>query len=461
MKYRGLNYVANLAYEGATRSERFPDWNSTRDGPNAVLEHELDILVRRSRDAYRNVPWIKQAVDTLVNDEVGCGIVPRFRCSDKKIRDKLQSLWNIWSDECDYDGLFNFNGILSLAVTERLVAGESFILFKVGNNELQVPLQLQILESEQLPLLVMGNDSIQLGIEVLYNKRIAYHFYKNHPGERRFTAHYNDLVRVVKNDVVHHYCPTRAGQLRGDPACATSLMRMKVFDSYETAELSRKTTKSHITGFVKQPIIDDIISPITGESVSVVDGTGQINVTPGTIVELRPGEDITFTNSDDSGDNFAAFMREQKLAMAAGFNMPYELLSGDYASTNDRILKVILGGYHRAISKKQDLVTIHQVCRNTVNKWIDMAVLSGAIDIPGYADDAEVKIDSRKVDWRPEGWPYMHVLQDINAKLLKIKSGLSSRSAEAAEMGGYDIEDIDLQNQEDNKRANDLGLTYE
>jgi lambda family phage portal protein len=478
-RYRGLNpvarfsrligsdgrpLIANRAYEGATQGRRAAGWDAPDDGPNAALEHDLAWLIRRSRAAYRNIPWIRRAINSLVSNEIGSGIIPRFRCGNQALRDRLQTLWTAWIDEADADGNLNFYGLQALAVQERLIGGECFIRLRprLMSDGLTIPLQIQLLESEQLPMSIYTDERTQYGIEIsATGKRLAYWFYRRHPGERRYGAGLGELTRVPADAVIHHYQPLRAGQLRGEPAAAASLLRTRVFDDYEDAELARKAARAQITGFIRPPMMDDGMTPLTGDAPQIVDNAGQINLQPGTIAELRPGEEITLANSDDAGAGFADFQREQKLAMAAGLDLPYELMSGDYSKVNDRLMRAMMGEFHRQLTQRQDHLTIHQLCRGVVNAWLDFAVLSGAVEIPGYDRDPVVKADARRVDWRADGWPYLHALQDVQAKALQVRAGFTSRAAVVAEMGGYDVEDIDQQNADDADRAAELDLKFD
>lgn len=460
----GLPQVNNLAYEAATRGRRADGWDAPDDGPNTALEYDLALLIRRSRAAYRNIPWIRRAVNSLADNEIGSGIVPRFRCANKTLRTHLQALWNEWVHDADADGVMNFYGLQRLAVLERLIGGECFARLRPRRMEdgLTVPLQIQLLESEQLPLNIFTANAAQYGIELTpFGQRLAYWFYRSHPGERRYGANLSELTRVPAAGVIHHYQPLRAGQMRGEPATAAVLLRTRVFDTYEDAELARKSARAQITGFIRPPLVEDGSTPITGDASQIVDNAGQINLQPGTIAELRPGEEITLASSDDAGAGFADFQREQKLAMAAGLDIPYELLSGDYSKVNDRLMRAMMGEFHRGLTARQDHLTIHQFCRGVINAWLDTAVLAGAVTIPGYADNPVIRADARAVDWRADGWPYLHALQDVQAKALQVRSGFTSRAAVVAEMGGYDVEDIDAQNADDAHRAASMGLRFD
>ncbi|MCY1304748.1 phage portal protein, lambda family [compost metagenome] len=59
----------------------------------------------------------------------------------------------------------------------------------------------------------------------------------------------------------------------------------------------------------------------------------------------------------------------------------------------------------------------------------------------------------------PQGWAYIHPVQDVQGKLLEIGGGLASRSEHVLRTG-YDAEQIDQENADDNARAERLGLDY-
>jgi capsid protein len=84
--------------------------------------------------------------------------------------------------------------------------------------------------------------------------------------------------------------------------------------------------------------------------------------------------------------------------------------------------------------------------------------MTGALQAPAdYAADPE---SYYKVECHPEGWPYLHELQDANASIARLKAGLTSRKRILSEEG-IDVREVDQENAEDKKRAQDLGLKYE
>ncbi len=143
--------------------------------------------------------------------------------------------------------------------------------------------------------------------------------------------------------------------------------------------------------------------------------------------------------------------------MLAGIGLPFELLSGDMAGVSDRALRLILNEFRRRIQQIQHNQIIFQFCRPVWNRWLDMAVLNGAINIPDYANKQRAY---RRVKWIAHGWPYMHPVQDMQAQKMAVRSGFKSRSEVVSEQG-YDSEQIDAEIAADNRRSDELELKYD
>ena len=83
-------------------------------------------------------------------------------------------------------------------------------------------------------------------------------------------------------------------------------------------------------------------------------------------------------------------------------------------------------------------VMVFQFCRPVWRRWIEAAILSGALKAPGYAKDPEPYLD---VEWRTPRWAWVDPLKDARAEIEQIQAGLKSRSAAIHELG-YDPEDL-------------------
>ena len=442
---------ASTAYNGATRGRRAIGYSNYDFGPETAVSSDLGTLRMRSRDAHRNSEYVTKANRALTTNEIGSGIKPRSLHSSLETRMMINELWKSSSKEFDPEGILNVYGQQSLISKSRNISGECFIRRRrrSAGYGLNVPVQFQILESDFVPTdknenLPNGN-RIRSGVEFnKRGKRVAYYMYKSHPSENSAGID-NGLLRIPASQVIHHFVPTRPGQVRGEPISVQSLMTSRTLDEYSDAELERKREKSKYTGFIKRTeakydASGRLMDPLTG---SVIEDDGEaIPIRGGSIISGLPGEELTMFDSDKVSDGYEQYMRQQLIRIAAGFNVPYELMTGDWAKVNDRLVRAILNEFRRFIEELQDLYMIHQVCEKMWSWWMDAAIFSGALTLPGYADNRD---EYQRHEWRAQGWAYIHPEQDINAKSNAIASGLTSHEIEVAKSGG-DANDIMDQN---------------
>lgn len=457
---------AQNSYDAAGHEgRRVRGWRPSGSGPRTTVNNNLATLRNRSRDQIRNNGMIAHGVTSLVTNEVGTGIVPRSRVQEESLRQEIDALWSYSAPEMDADGILDVYGIQSLASRTRRAAGEVFLRRRRRSaaDRLHVPLQVQVLEPEFVPLglnrkLPNGNE-IVAGIEFdRRGRRVAYHMYREHPGDGHTGFSSDNLLRIPARDVCHHFMPLRPGQIRGEPDAVASLLSARDLSEYQDAELVRKKTRAPFTGFLSRAAVDhtEDVDPLTGLPRDVEDDLPNITVSPGMFLTGIPGEQLTLFDGDNTGEGYADFMRQQLLQQAMGLNLPYELLSGDWSQVNDRLVRVVLNEFHRYIESIQDHYMVHQVCGTMWNWWMDAAVLGNALKVSGYA---KRRPELLLCEWRPQGWQYIHPVQDVEAKLMAIAGGLTSRQAEVAK-SGWDVAEIDEQNREDQARSADLGYSF-
>jgi capsid protein len=277
-----------------------------------------------------------------------------------------------------------------------------------------------------------------------------------HPGDG-LSAGYNTLLEIPAEEVLHVFEPLRPGQLRGVPVLAPVLSRLKSLDEFDDAVLFRQEIANLFAGFVREPAPESQAVDGNGNVIEDdPDFTPMVGLEPGTMQKLRPGEEVEFSTPPDAGNSYPDFMRQQLLAVAAGVGLPFEILTGDLREVNDRLIRAVLNEFHRRIEQRQWSVFIHQFCQPVRAAWLDAAFHAGAIALPDYGNQRRAYLRTR---WVPQGWRYIHPVQDIQAQILAIKAGISSRS-EAILERGYDAEVIDAEIADDKERAERLGLLF-
>lgn len=463
----GRPLVVNQAYEGAAHSHRTKGWSAPNTGPNGALLSARQTLVNRSRAGHRNSPFIHGAIESGVVTEIGTGIRPRSTCADETYAKAANELWLEVCEQVDPENILDFYGIQEQMNRARRSSGEVFLRLRPRpfSSKLALPFQLQVLESDHVPdnyekELKNGNH-IKAGIE--FNRRgqrVAYWVYPYHPQDG-FKKNFGKLVRVPARQMIHHYMPTRPGQLRGEPDAVQSLLKEHTFNSYDDAELQRKRSRAPYTGFIYREDVpghhtdEEEYDPVTGDILD--ESMPGSRVMPGTLLTGLPGEKIDMFDGDNTGQGYADFMRWQSRLIARGLNTPYEIMTGDWTGVNDRLVRAVLHEYRRAIEMIQEHCTKFQVCRTAWGWFNDYGVLTGKLPAKDYAENRHGYLKS---DWLPQAHPYMHPQQDIKARIDAIDNDLSTVELEANRLGKTGDE-ILVENMRHRQRRKQLEKQFE
>ena len=174
------------------------------------------------------------------------------------------------------------------------------------------------------------------------------------------------------------------------------------------------------------------------------------------MVRLDPGEDVSTPATPDSGGTYEPFQYRTLLQIAAALGVPYGYLTGDTAKGNFSNTRISLIEFRRRISAWQHGVLVYQLCRAVWVRWMDTAVLSGALDLPGY--DSQRR-QYQACAWLPTKWDWIDPMKDASAEILQIEAGLKSRTQALAERG-YDAEQVDREIAAERKREAALGLDF-
>ena len=457
-------------YDAGGSGRRMRGWNPPSSGPNRAIVG-LQNIRNRSRDANRNDWTGASGTQHWTTNLIGVGIVPRLRrITSKERKQALIDLWDRWVKECDADGVLNFYGLQTLFTRSWLESGEVFIRLRPRRPDsgLSVGLQVQLIEADFVPMLDADNwpdlprgNRIRSGIELnRIGQRVAYWVYREHPGDDTgslTSADAHRLVRVARSQMLHVFEPKRPGQLRGVPDFAPILARLRTVADYDDAVLTRQQIANLFALFVTRALgdgSDGTVDPLTGRPISTDAGDrAAISLEPGIVHELEAGEDVKMANPPEAGTMYHEYMRTQHLGTAAGQGLPYEIMSGDIKEVSDRTLRVIINEFRRYAEQRQWQIIIPQACQPIREAWVDQAALEGSVRL-SEIDDAKM------VEWAPHGWPYIHPVQDVQAKQTEVEARFRSRSSVISERGD-DPETVDDEIAADMEREERLGIKPE
>jgi len=453
--------AATPSYDAASNSVRLSGWNPGAEAITAILQGNGSTLRRRARDTARKSPYADQALGRYVSNAIGTGIRPNSQHPDPAVQTSIDDAFSRWCDEADADNVTNYFGLQALAVRSMMEGGDCFGRFRARRPEdgLYVPFQVQLLESEMVPLeesrrLANGNQ-VRAGVEFdAVGRRVGYHIYRNHPGDSAWAIGNNGRpVPVAAANVAHVYRPLRPGQVRGVTGLATALLTLYELDQYQDAELVRAKIASMITGFIEKKA-DEGGRPAFGGTKAVDSILEIMKLQPGTIPVLAPGESANLAQPPDTGAGVNDFIKQMLRRASSGSGVTYEQMTGDLSDVNYSSIRAGLLEFRREVEQFQRCFFIFQFCRPTWRRFIREAVFSGRIDAPDFKQNAHLYYD---VSWTPNGFKWTDPQREVVALIKAIRSGLISRP-EAIRMSGYDPKKIDEELARDRQARIDQGL---
>jgi lambda family phage portal protein len=447
-------------FDAAQSNRRLRGFRPARAHVNSLLAAAGPEMNARARWLVRNNGYAANALESWAANAVGDGIKPSSSIKAARRKEALQALWLHWTDESDAEGLTDFYGLQRRVAREVFMTGECFVRFRPRREDdgLSVPLQLQVLPAEMLPLerngpVGLGGNMIRQGIELdAIGRRVAYHFFRRHPSDVTEPGLAGEVVRVPASEVLHIIDPTEAGQLRGVSRFAPAIVKLFLLDQYDDAELDRKKVAALYAMFVTTPPNEDNPIAPRGED----EDEQQLEASPGAIIRLDHGQDVKIGDPADSGSTYEPFQYRTLMQVSAALGIPYAYLANDVTRGNFSNARLSLMEFRRRVSSWQHSVLVYQLCRPVWQRWMDSAVMAGALSLPSYERRRAGYLECA---WLPTKWDWVDPLKDTNAELAQIGAGLKSRTQAVSERG-YDAEQLDREIAAERKRARELGLDF-
>lgn len=467
---RQQQQLAKRAYAGASWGRTTNDWITLSTSADAELYTGLRTLRNRTRQLVRDNEYAKQALRLIVNNIVGQGIGMQGQVMqrrggklDEKVNDKIEDLWQRWGSKgrwCHTAGRLSWADLQRMAIRSVAESGEVLIRkVRRGFAGSPVPFALEIIEADQLVDNWSGRvgnsgNEIRMGVEVdEWQRPVAYWLYPRHPGDNMVSGvpQSNDYQRVPADEIIHLGLFERPNQTRCVPWFHAAMMKLRHIGGYEEAEIVRARASASIMGFIQSPEVD-MPGEEADDADGLMDGERVMDLAPGTIRQLAPGE--SFNGFDPSSANPAIepFMRFMLRSFAAGVGVSYESVSRDYSQSNYSSSRLaLLDDRDQWRVMQQWLITsLHQ---EVFEAWTEMAVLSGTLDLPAYESLPELY---HSVRWMPRGWDWVDPAKEVAAAKAAIRAGFTTVADVASGKGG-DYEDIFRQL----RRERDLAKEYD
>ena len=457
---------------------------------------DLPVITPRARDLVRNNPiaaGVRQTLnDNIVGSQLRLSSQPQYRLL-KKDKDWATQWGNATEDEfatwadtadCDASRAQTLQGLTTQALSGALVNGDALALVMwLPRADSRWSTRLQMIESDRLatPPWLQFNSSIRGGVEQdAYGAPIAYWITKKHPGDRfglltpyqgTLSANQDDWQRIPaftawgRRRVIHLYDKERAGQSRGKSIFTSVMREFRLAGEYLGHELQAAASNALIAAFLESDLDSESIREILGggdtsfkENYSahyagVVDKYHRKKMEGGMMLSMPLGTKLSGYNPNRPNTAFDGFMESVMRHMAAGLNMPYELVLKDFSKTSYSSARAAMLESWRYFQTRRRWLQDHWL-NPIYAAWLEEAINANRVEAPDYYDN---RFAYHRCRWVFAGRGWVDPIKEVTAAQIRMDTGLTTLEQECAEQG-QDWEEVLEQRARERAKMEELGL---
>lgn len=357
------------------------------------IEDNIDILQQRSRDAYMGIPTATAALKTMRTNVVAGGLMPAPQLDsdylglDETAVEKLQAQFvlefALWADTpvCDAERMDNFYQFQQLAFLSYLMNGDTIALL---------------------------------------------------PMKHQAGAPYDLRVRLIEADRV---CSPDGF----DRLMPCTVQGYEVQSIVQGAEITAAVISAMFTVFVKSQNPSD--GRPFGEMIpaeELIDNADQssIELGPGAIIDLNPGEEVQFADPKHPNTGYDDFTNATIRLIGAGLEIPPEVMMKQF-TTSYSAARGALNEFWRTCSMQRDWFT-DDFCQPVYEEWFAEAVARGRIHAPGFFTDPARRKAYTACAWNGPARTNLNPVQEVDAAIKRVDAGFSTAQEETAQMTGGD-----------------------
>ncbi len=462
------NYGANLT------KKSMRGWNYAGGSAKEDIEDNLDILRQRSRDAYMGIPAAAAALKTKRTNVIAGGLIPSpqldaelLRISEEEAerqQTKIAREFAIWADTpaCDAERIDNFYQLQQLAFLAYLMNGDTFVVLQEKEQPGQpYSLRIQLIEADRvcspngydrlMPCEVDGHNVYQIvqGVETDENGMVvAYWICNKHPLSGTYLTGAGDLhwTRVEafgrttgRRNVLHLMTRERIGQRRGVPILAPILETIKQLGRYTDAEITAAVLSAMFTVFINKKEASDArpFGEMLPPDMQIdAQDKSSIELGPGAIVDLAPGEEASFADPKHPNTGYDSFTDALFRQMASALEIPPEVLFKQFTNSYSAA-RGALNEFWRTCSMERDWFK-DDFCKPIYEEWFAEAVARGRISAPGFFRDPVMRKAYTACVWSGPARTNLNPVQEATAAKIRVEQGFTTATEETAQMTGGD-----------------------
>lgn len=455
MRARTMLAAAEGGWKGGMRDRRPTKmWRPGEGSADTDTLGDLPDLRARSRDLVRNTPIATGALATAATNVVGDGLQLQASIdhealgitaeqADEYEREQERE-FALFCRACDFTRVQRFDEMQRLVYRAAKESGDALAIrrYRLDPGEVYGT-KVQILEADRLsnPNRAADTDRLAGGVETNPDGvPVAYHISNRHPGDLRAATLSWQTVPARDEDgrplVIHLFERDRPELTRGIPYLAPVIEHLKQLSDYSDAEVTAAVLSAMYTGFIKSPQNEDA-NPIGGEYDATLNAN-EIKLGSGAMVQLAPGEDITFANPARPNANFDPFVQAFLRQVGVALELPFELLIKHFTASYSASRAALAMAWQ--FFERQRYWFAERFCQEVYGWFMEEAVATGRLARPGFFEDPAMRMAWLGAEWIGPTPPSLMPYQEAQADALDIETGVKTREQVCIERTGGEFE---------------------
>lgn len=199
--------------------------------------------------------------------------------------------------------------------------------------------------------------------------------------------------------------------------------------------------QSFFTAFVltetaanENPLSEMITDTLPGEAPSIPRTQTEYGMGPGSMVHLKPGEDVKLGNPNVPTTGFEMFVHTICELIGASLELPSDILLKKFDRSYSASRGALLEAWEAFRMRRAWFVD--DFCQPIYEIWLSEAVATGRITAPGFFSDPLIRAAWCGASWIGPVQGQLDPVKEVTANKLAVEQGFKTRSQVTAEMGG-------------------------
>ncbi|WP_445505776.1 phage portal protein [Niallia sp. 03091] len=430
------SYEELRGYDAGANDRLNAGWNTVNASAEQTDWIHRNTVRSRARDLERNSDIQESIVGAFERNIVGIGFKLQAKTDNEELNTQIEVLWKEWCKprNCDVTFQQSFSAMCRMAVRRKKIDG-GIVFIKRYTKGGVVPFSIQTREVDDLDTMQTGRNDLRIvnGIEYNeFNRPIAYYF-----KQYDVTGYYSGKSeRIVADDVIFLWNKKRPSQIREMSEMSPTITRIKDVNSYMEAVSVKERVAACLSVFIRRQ------SPTPGGSIGRQGKQSNASyegktLSPGMIMELNPGDDVSVVNPPAQGASAADFVRLQQRLTGSGQGISYEATARDMSQVNYSSARQGLLEDQKTYQIEQQYFVDH-LLTEIYETFLISAVLSGAIAIKDFWINKKKYMQH---EWTPPGSKWIDPIKEANANKVSLNTNQTTL-AEIAASSGQDWKEI-------------------